>query len=359
MTTLLGAAGAIALLSVMLLVHELGHFAVAKSCGIVVEEFGFGYPPRLVTLFRHKGTAYSLNAIPFGAFVRMKGEDDPQGPGSFVNASKRVRAAVLLAGAGMNIVMAVLMLSTAFIVGYPVLQQGARVMRVVEGSAAAEGGLQAGDIILQMDDTVLTEFGELSPYITARPNQPIELAIRREEQTLFVSVTPRLEEGGGRLGIEFNPVLGLRQYGVGEALVRGLKVTGQYLWLTISLPAMLLRGSVSLEAARPVGPIGIYQLASSATRYLVDSGRWFAVLELGGMLNAAVALTNLLPLPGLDGGRLLFIIAEAIRGKRISPEREGTIHLIGLAVLVVVAVLITIQDVVVGLPAYDWSQLGL
>jgi regulator of sigma E protease len=129
--------------------------------------------------------------------------------------------------------------------------------------------------------------------------------------------------------------------------------------MTISLPALLLRGSVSLEAARPVGPVGIYRLASSATRYLVDSGRWFAVLELGGMLNAAVALTNLLPLPGLDGGRLLFVIAEAIRGKRVAPEREGTIHFIGLVVLVLVALIITIQDVVVGLPTLDWSQLGL
>jgi regulator of sigma E protease len=197
MTTVLGAVGAIALLSVMLLVHEVGHFAVAKLSGVVVEEFGFGYPPRLLTLFRRKGTEYTLNAIPFGAFVRMKGEDDPQGPGSFVNRPRRLRAAVLLAGAGMNIVMAVLMLTAAFMVGYPVLQQGARVVRVLEGSAAAEAGLQAGDVILQMDDTVLTDFGDLSPYVTQRAGQLIELAVRRGQETLFVDVTPRSEQGGG------------------------------------------------------------------------------------------------------------------------------------------------------------------
>lgn len=359
MTTLLGAVGAVALLSVMLLIHEVGHFVVAKLGGVTVEEFGFGYPPRLVTLFRRNGTEYTVNAIPFGAFVRMRGEDDSQGPGSFVSKPKRLRAAVLLAGAGMNIVMAVLMLTAAFMVGYPVLQQGARVVRVMEESAAAEAGLRAGDIILQMDDTVLADFGDLSPYVSERPGLPIELAVRRGEEILFVDVTPRSEQGAGRLGIEFNPALELRRFPLGEAFAQGLRGTGQFLWLTISLPALLLRGSVPLEAARPVGPVGIYQLASSATRYLVDSGRWFAVLELGGMLNAAVALTNLLPLPGLDGGRLLFILAEAIRGKRVTPEREGTIHFIGLVVLVLVALIITIQDVAVGLPTVDWSQLGL
>jgi len=206
---------------------------------------------------------------------------------------------------------------------------------------------------------VLTDFGGLSPYVSERPGLLIELVVRRGQETLFVDVIPRSESGSGRLGIEFNPALELRRFALGEAFVQGLRATGQFLWMTVSLPALLLRGSVPLEAARPVGPVGIYQLASSATRYLVDSGRWFAVLELGGMLNAAVALTNLLPLPGLDGGRLIFIIAEAIRGKRVAPEREGTIHFIGLVVLVLVALIITIQDVVVGLPTLDWSQLGL
>ena len=359
MTTVVGAIGAFILLGIMLLIHEAGHFVAAKRSGIVVEEFGFGYPPRLATLFRRGGTEYTLNAIPFGGFVRMKGEDDPEGPGSFVNASKRKRVTVLLAGAAMNLLLAVGMFTAAFVVGYPVLQQGAGVTRVFEHTAAAEAGLQANDIILQIDDHVLRDWMDLAPYVQGRPNELLELVVRREGELLFLEARPHSVDGQGRLGIEFKPAVSLRRFPLHQALVQGVKVTGQFLWLTLSLPAMLLRGSVSLEAARPVGPVGIYQLASSAAQYVLASGKWFAILELGGMLNAAVALTNLLPVPGLDGGRLLFVIAEAIRGKRVAPEREGAIHFIGMMVLVLLAVFITVQDVVLGVPVPDWSQLGL
>jgi regulator of sigma E protease len=359
MSTVVGAIGAFVLLGIMLLVHEVGHFVAAKLSGITVEEFGFGYPPRLATLFRRGGTDYTLNLIPLGGFVRMKGEDDPEGPGSFVNASKRRRVGVLLAGAGMNLLLAVVMFSAAFLVGYPELRQGALVTRVLGGTAASEAGLLAGDVIQQTDDVVLRNWTDLADFVAARPNEPIELVVRRQGELLFLDAELRSVEGVGQLGIEYKPAVSLRRFPLHQALGQGLRLTGEFLWLTLSLPAILLRGGMPLEAARPVGPVGIYQLASSAAQYVLASGRWFAILELGGILNAAVALTNLLPLPGLDGGRLLFIIAEAIRGERVAPEREGAIHFIGMMVLLLVAVLITVQDVMVGVPVPDWSQLGL
>jgi len=359
LTTVVGAIGALILLSLMLLVHELGHFVAAKRSGVVVEEFGFGYPPRLITLFRHGGTDYTLNAIPFGGFTRMKGEDDEAGPGSFVKAAKWKRSVILLAGAGMNLVLAVVLLTAAFLVGYPVLEQGARVTRVVEDSAAWRAGLQANDVILQLDDQVLMEWTDLASWVRERPDQRVELAVKRGDERLLVTAALASENGEGRLGIELKPAVRLQRYAAHQALLRAVQAAAQFVWLTITLPVALIRGGISLEAARPVGPVGLYQLASSATEYVLASGRWFAVLELGGMLNAAVAITNLLPLPGLDGGRLLFIIAEAIRGKRVAPEREGTIHFIGMLVLVLVAVFITVQDIVLGVAVPDWSQLGL
>jgi regulator of sigma E protease len=250
MTTVVGAIGALILLSIMLLIHEAGHFVAAKRSGIVVEEFGFGYPPRLATLFRRGGTEYTLNAIPFGGFVRMKGEDDPEGPGSFVNASKRKRVTVLLAGAAMNLLLAVAMFTAAFVVGYPVLQQGAGVTRVLEHTAAAEAGLQANDIIMQIDDHVLRDWTDLAPYVKGRPNELIELVVRREGELLFLKARPQSVDGQGHLGIEFKPAVSLRRFPLHQALVQGVKVTGQFLWLTLSLPVMLLRGSVSWPAAR-------------------------------------------------------------------------------------------------------------
>lgn len=358
-TTVVGAIGAFILLSLMLLVHELGHFVVAKRSGVVVEEFGFGYPPRLATLFRRGGTEYTINAIPLGGLVRLKGEDDPEGAGSFVTAPKRVRVAVLLAGAGMNLLLAVVMFTAAFTVGYPVLQHGARITDVFEGTAAAEAGLQAGDIVTQIDDQILYGMDDLSSYVKAHPNEVIELVVRRQEDLVFIEAQPQVKEGVGHLGVGLKPVLDIRRFPLHQAFLQGLKLTGQFLLLTLSLPLLLLRGVVSLEEARPVGPVGIIQLASSAAQYVMASGRWFAIFQLGGILNAAVALTNLLPLPGLDGGRLLFIIAEAIRGERVAPEREGAIHFIGMVLLVLLAIFITIQDIVVGVPVLDWSQLGL
>ena len=358
-TTIIGIVGAIGLLGLMVFIHELGHFVVAKRNGIVVEEFGFGYPPRLVTLFEHSGTKYTLNVIPFGGFARLKGENEIEGPGSFASAPKRVRTVVLVAGAGMNLVLAVVMLSAAFAVGYPVVGQGALIIEVLEGSAAAEAGLQVGDIILHIDDYILYRFDDLSPYVKAHPNQVIELGIRRGDDFLLLEARPQLKEGQGFLGIAFKPVIRLRRFPWPQALLRGLKLTGQFLWLTLSLPVLLLRGDIPVEVARPVGAPGIYQLASGAMEYALASGRWFAVLQLGGLLNAAVALTNLLPLPGLDGGRLLFIVAEAVRGKRVSPDREGTIHAIGMVVLIALMVFISIQDLVLKVPLPDWSHFGL
>jgi len=343
----------------MVFVHEFGHYVMAKRSGVAVEEFGFGYPPRLVTLFRWGGTEYTINAIPFGGFVRLKGEDEPDGPGSFAGAPKRVRAAVLMSGAGMNILLAIAMFAAAFVTGYPVAQQGARIVQVLQGSPAAEAGVQVDDIILQIDDQVIRSYPQLSSYVKAHPGETIELVVRRGEELLFLQATPETKEGQGFLGVLFAPVIAIQRFPWNQALLLGVVLTGRFLWLTLSLPVLLLRGEISAQAARPLGITGIGQIASSAVQFAVTSGRWFIVLQLGGMLNAAVALTNLLPLPGLDGGRLLFVIAEAVRGRRVAPEREGAIHAIGMAVLIALMVLISIQDLVLKVPIPDWSQLGL
>jgi regulator of sigma E protease len=414
-------------LSIMVLVHELGHMATARGAGIVVEEFGIGYPPRLVTLWHGKGkliaggrtmivprglaipkeigagslvtcqtvtdgkgrlvlssltevsaenpsavqasavelldrgTIYSINAIPFGGFAKMRGEEDPTAPGSFASKSRLARIWVLAAGSLMNLVVAAIFLALAFGVGAPEVADPPNVLiaQVLPGSPALQAGLAANDLIVRVDDVVVDSVESLQEYIKSRGNSPILFAVQRGEETLSLTVVPRENppEGEGPTGI----VLGLRtvkvQYPWYQALWLGIKETASMAGLTLSLPILLIRGKIAAELARPVGPVGIGNLIGDAVRYTLDTGWWYPVLRMLGLLSVALAVTNLLPLPALDGGRIFFVLVEAIRGKRIDPAKEGLVHLIGLGLLVALMLLITWQDLVNPLPSLDWSSL--
>lgn len=418
----LNVVGFIVILSFLVFIHELGHFLVARRNGIVAEEFGFGYPPRLLTLFRGKGqlvldgrkvmvsrkfqlpadltagslviyqtqidqrgrealshlevvapeapaarnaqrvelvdpgTIYSINLIPFGGFVRMRGEDGPNGPGSFANASRKARAATLLAGPMMNLLLAVLLFALSFFLGRPEAVVGGRVSEIASGSPADVAGLQVDDRIFKIADQEVREAGDLGRYIAAHPGQLVTLQVLRNGQWLAITLTPRVNppEGEGPIGIAVLPVTEIKRFGPFESLRRGLEDTARFTQFTLAVPALLLRGVITPAEARPVGPKAIYDLTSGAIEATVTSGWWFPVLQLMGILSAALAITNLLPLPALDGGRLLFILIEQIRGRRVDPNWEGAIHLAGMMLLIGLMVIITYQDFVSPVPLPDW-----
>ncbi len=347
-------------LSVLVVVHEFGHFIVARRQGIVVEEFGLGYPPRLAILFRHDGVLYTLNAIPFGGFVRLRGEDGHEGPGSFASQPKRARAAVLLAGPGMNFALAVLLFTASFTLGQPMPAPGAIITAVAPNSPAEAAGLRPGDIITAIAEEPIKVPSDLTRVVTAHAGRPVALTIRRDGQVLTVHVTPRVHppEGEGPMGISIDQAREIQRLPLGQAFVYGLGSTVSFIFLTLSLPVLLLRGLIPVEAARPIGPVGIAQLAGGAVEASVAIGMAFPILQFVAILSAALAVTNLLPLPALDGGRLLFILVETIRGHRIDPEKEGMVHLIGMALLFTLMVLITYQDLVQGVPSIDWRGPG-
>jgi regulator of sigma E protease len=348
-------------LSVLVLVHEYGHFIVARRNGIIVEEFGLGYPPRVATLFQRDGILYTFNAIPFGGFVRLRGEDGVEGPGSFASRPKRVRATVLLAGPGMNFLLAVVLFTASFMLGRPMVAPGATITEVMSGSPAATVGLQPGDVIIAMAGEPIETPEDLVRATRAHLGEPITLTVRRGPGTLEVSVSPRAQppKGEGPLGVAIRIATEIRRASLGEALVHGLGATATFTIMTLSLPVMLLRGLVPIEAARPIGPLGIAQLTGGAVEVSVAIGMAFPILQLMAILSAALAVTNLLPLPALDGGRLLFVIIEAIRGRRVDPEREGLVHLVGMAFLLMLMILVTYQDFVQGVPQVDWGGPGL
>jgi regulator of sigma E protease len=319
-------------------------------------------------------TEYSINWIPLGGYVRMVGEEDPTDPGSFASKSKRVRFAVLAAGSLMNLVTAVFFFTLTSMSGVPEPITGINAMgeeaaraqtvikEVVPDTPAAAAGLQAGDIILGADDVTFEYMGDLIHYVDEHKGQEITLKIERNNEILTTSLEPRANppENQGAMGvsIDYEEIESeLVYYPLPAALLRGVTQTVEYVGLTFYLPIAILRDIIPAEAARPTGPVGIYQQTGSAVNAALDMNWWFPVLWLTAILSTALAVTNLLPLPALDGGRIFFVIIEAIRGRRISPEKEGAIHFIGLALLLTLMLVISYYDFSNPIPTIDWNNL--
>jgi len=352
----------IVLLGFMVFVHELGHFLTAKRAGIKVEEFGFGFPPRLVGIRRGE-TIYSINAIPLGGFVRMEGENgDSTAPDSFGNASKLWRSSVLLAGPLMNIAVSALIFASAYAVGWPTpTETEVQVYRVMPGSPAEQAGLREGDVIASVDGQAISKSAALRDATMQHLGQPLALVIKRGEQQLTVHVIPRTvwpaDEGPMGIGLsdratKMEPV----SYPLPQSLWLGAQQTASAVGLTFYVPVLLMKGLIPAEMARPVGPVGIYQITSAAAQETISTGWLFPLLSIAGMLSAGLGVANILPIPGLDGGRLLFIVIEAVRGRRVSPEREGMIHFAGIVFLLSVVAIISYYDILTPVNM-DWSIL--
>lgn len=332
----------------LILIHEAGHFIVAKLGGIHVEEFGIGFPPRLFTLFERGGTRYTINAIPVGGFVRPIGEDDPSIEGGLAAAPKRTRLAVLAAGAGANVVAAYLILVATFMLGWQELLPGASIEEIVPNSPAEEAGLMVGDIVRYTDDEHIDNYNTLIEYIHAHRGEAVVFTVERGDETLEFTVTPRVEPPPeeGPTGIVIGSPTEFRQYGFFEALGGAARETVRSARLFVEIPALIIRENLPLRFLRPVSVVGISQMGGQAIEESLYVGQWFPILRLTSFVSMALALTNLLPLPALDGGRILFVLLEAVRGRRVAPEREGFVHLVGLAVLLTLMVVFVYLDLV-------------
>jgi regulator of sigma E protease len=243
----------------------------------------------------------------------------------------------------MNLLLAMVLFTVSSLLGRPMVAAGAAVAAVVPGSPAAQVDLQPGDVILIVAGQPVNQPSDLTQITQAHLGQPMELSFRRGDRTLSVTVTPRAQppQGEGPMGVTIRTVTEIRRLPLGEAILSGVESTGSFIVSTVTLPVLLLRGLIPAEAARPIGPVGIAQLAGGAVEVSVASGMAFPILQLMAILSGALAVTNLLPLPALDGGRLVFILIEAVRGRRIDPEKEGMVHLVGMALLLTLMVLIT------------------
>lgn len=328
-------------LGVLILFHELGHFLAGKRLGVYIHEFSIGFGPKMLSRDSEE-TEFSVRMIPLGGFVRFAGEaGEKDGEDTHIpkerllySLSPGKRSMILFAGPLMNLFVATLAFFLVFsIVGFgrPTTEFG----EVVPGYPAHESGILPGDRVLRVEDVEVAEWEDMVSVIQSRPGIPTEIAVERDGQELTFTLVPVESEGVGvigvRSGVEFV------RLGVLDGVKEGLKETFYVSAMWITGVVGMIVGKVAPEVT---GPLGISQVLGEAARHGLGS-----LLYLAGAISANLALINLLPIPALDGSRLLFAGIEAVRGRPIDPEKESLVHLVGFFLLMIVFVVVTYKDI--------------
>jgi regulator of sigma E protease len=333
----------ILVLSVLILAHELGHFIMAKATHCWVEEFGIGFPPRLWGK-KIGDTIYSINWIPFGGFNKISGEVDPAAPRALAARKYWIRILVLSGGILMNLILPFVLMAIAYMVPHDVAQGQVVVAEVAPNSPAAVAGIQVGDTLLTINDIPVDNMSVLSREVQLNLGAEISIGVQHADASLeTVRLVPRWKppEGEGAIGIASN----MTNYTiVSESLPfwRAIPEGASSVWDSLILYKNgiieMFMGAVPFT---PSGPIGIIQVTGEVAHAGVSP-----VLELTAFISIAIAVTQLIPFPALDGSHLLFVIIEWLRrGKRVSPRTQTIIHSTGFIVLLVLMLVITYQDI--------------
>ena len=365
----------ILVLSVIVFVHEIGHFYTARKLGVKVEEFGLGLPPRIFGIYKINGrfqfvwwrkalekdspTVYSLNIFPIGGFVKIKGEggEEAASPDSFANKAVWKRSVMIAAGVIMNVILCMVLLAVGFGFGMPsalgdkldsravISNKNIQIIEVVPDSRAQEAGLRAGDSIVSIGGQKFSDIRELNSYLSSNENQELSVIISRgqKEITKPIKVEKYYFEDREIIGFGISLIeTAIVRYPWYLAISKGVIAT--FIWLAAIVIAfatviknLLVGVPVGVEVA---GPVGIAVLTGQA----VNLG-WIYLLQFTALLSLNLAIINILPFPALDGGRLLFLAIEKIRGRAVKQEWENLIHNIGFILLMVLILFVTFGDV--------------
>ncbi|NCD01136.1 RIP metalloprotease RseP [bacterium] len=361
----------ILVLSVLVFAHEFGHFWVARKSGVKAEEFGIGFPPRLFGVYKSKGgkwktfwgrkeindaidTIYSVNWIPLGGFVKIKGEngENKDDKDSFSSKPAGIRALILSAGVLMNILIAMVFISVGYMIGFPgninglpeaakVSDYKVQVMEVIPDSPAEEAELQVGDVVSKVNNVDIVSEEDLQNEIAKFPGKEVNLTVFRQNEMLNVLLTPDDIEGEGRMGVAI-VATGVISYPWYQAIWEGIRTTLFFLWAIIIgfislIKNLIISAPINAEVA---GPIGIADLTGRFARM-----GFVYLLQFSALLSLNLAVLNILPFPALDGGRLIFVIIEKIKGKPVKKEVEAAIHNLGFLLLMVLVLFVTFKDV--------------
>lgn len=338
-------------ISILILVHEFGHFIMARRSGVWVEEFGIGYPPRVYGK-KVGETIYSINLLPIGGFVRLHGEQTEEGmvkPNeAFINKNKKTRVAILTSGVIMNFILAIIAFSVVYTFsGIPRTVNKVIISGIASNSPAEKAGLKPEEVILSVNDKEVSGIEEFIKLIESKKGQETTLQVKNiNGETRNLNLIPRINvpQGEGPIGVAvtqveiyFPPVWQRPFLGVyngfqdaiywGKAIVLSL---GQVL-------ADLVKGKGVQDVT---GPVGIFAVTSEVSRLGILS-----IINFLGIFSVNLAIINILPFPALDGGRLFFVLIEGILGKRVIPRVEAAIHTAGMIILLTLLLAITISDV--------------
>ncbi|HEY1012882.1 MAG TPA: RIP metalloprotease RseP [Herpetosiphonaceae bacterium] len=332
-------------LGFLIVIHEIGHYWVGRKMGIKIEEFGIGFPPRAKVLFTRKGVPFTLNWLPLGGFVRFAGEESGfDDPDSLLSASPGRRIPVLAAGVIANVLVAMALFAIIFSIwGYPQVVPGHTEIGTLYENAE-RAGLKVNDRIVSINGQPITEPAQVKPIVQQSKGQPVAVAIERDGQPQTISVTPQLDDKGDYLiGVGVSPKVENTRINPFQALWRG--ITHSFVLLVEMFTGFAtLLGSLFGLAAAPdgglAGPVGIARITGAAARNGLRD-----YLQLTAVLSLNLALINILPIPALDGSRIVFALVEAVRRKKIAPEREAFVHAVGMTVLLGLMLLITVSDV--------------
>jgi regulator of sigma E protease len=324
----------------LIFVHELGHFLAARRAGVKVNEFALGFGPRVLA-FPRGDTTYTVRLFPLGGFVRMAGtepgeEGDPRG---FLRQSAGKRAMVIVSGPLMNFLLAITVFAVLFgVIGVTAPEPDSTVIgQALPDRPAQAAGLRAGDRITAVDGITVTNWSGLVRLIQERPGRPVQLEIERQGERLSVTVVPQdSPDHPGRGFIGVAPVTGMRRLPFFSAVAAAVTYTGQLILLVLQALGGMLLGRQPVDL---VGPVGTVAFIGQATREGLEQ-----LLRLGGFLSINIGLFNLLPIPALDGSRLIFLGIEGIRGRPIDPARENLVHFIGFALLILLIIVVTYRD---------------
>ncbi len=363
----------IAVLSVLVFVHEFGHFWVARKCGLKPEKFAIGMGPTAIAIYKNKegerkvvfgnkkitdasDTIYLLNWLPLGGYV-MLGEDEvdiEEGANHFANKPIWQRVAILLAGVTMNVILAIVLFSVGYMIGSPQVvesvEKGAivsderiHITGVLLDSPADKAGVEAGDVILSIGGQVFDSSEDIQNYIQDKDGQQIVYKLERDDQILEKEITPIIieETQKGGIGIGIAEVATVK-YPVHLAIYYGIEKSFVMLWMILLAFGGLLKSIFTGNGVGSdiAGPIGIAKITGDVARM-----GYLYLLQFTAMLSLNLAIINALPYPALDGGRVLFLIIEKIKGSPVKREVEGVIHYIGFASLMLLILVVTIKDV--------------
>ena len=339
-------------IAVVILFHEIGHFVAARLLKIRVDEFGIGLPPRLIGTARDRTgkrrwfgvkppedidpdeTILSINYIPLGGFVRPRGENDPTIPGGLAAANPWARLGVMFAGPLMNILVGIVLGIYLFYSMGEKVPQKVLIQYVTPASPAAMADLQSGDLFLEVNGQKIDGIEMLQKLIAQNLGQQVEILLQRGEETLRVSLVPRLNppDGEGPMGVGLdNPT---RPISLWTAMDRGLTATYENIRGILQLPVRLLKGQASPEEGRLVGYKGMYDIYQRVRNPL-----WFFMV-----ISISLGVVNLLPIPALDGGRILLTLPEIVIRRRVPTQYENVIHMVGLLALLLLLIYINLQD---------------